>query len=161
MAPAPFQPHVTFTVGGWLVSEKALRRELPARAPEGQQGAQDFALGVEPRVDVAAGARQGLLVKFMNGAAAEAHRRQPRAVADGFERAVAVVVGPSGQREVPGRQTGTVRRLPLGGPDLTTYTVPKPGAPGVVFARTQPRPACAVRRPTRTTFQSTRRRGTT
>ena len=76
---------------GW-VREKLFGVKFPAGEPEGPQGEQDFALGVQPRMGGGTGVAQGKLIEVPDGTGAAFGGLEIGAIADGFQGADALAV---------------------------------------------------------------------
>ena len=66
--------------------------KFPAGEPEGPQGEQDFALGIQPRMGGGAGLAQGKLIEVPNGTRAAFGGLEIGAIADGFQSADTLAV---------------------------------------------------------------------
>ena len=73
-------------------SEKLFGIKLPAGEPEGPQGEQDFALGIQPRMSGGASVAKGSLIEVPDGARASFGGLEIGAIADGFQSADALPV---------------------------------------------------------------------
>lgn len=73
-------------------SEKLFGVKFPAGEPEGPQGEQDFALGVQPRMGGGTGVAQGKLMEVPDGTRAAFGGLEIGAIADGLQGADALAV---------------------------------------------------------------------
>ena len=73
-------------------SGKLVGIKFPAGEPEGPQGEQDFALGIQPRMGGGAGLAQGKLIELPDRTGAPFGGLEIGAIADGFQSADALAV---------------------------------------------------------------------